>query len=115
MGGANGEYPERAAALVVRRRRLPAANRLRARWNLRQLPGQARRYDHRADKITLRFGPPVRFSEMQANRLSEQLWWLTPFISLPEPNGRGRSCPLLNDAPIRSIAFALTNPVQAYP
>ena len=76
---------------------------------------EASRCDHRADKITLRFGPPVRFSEMQANRLSEQLWWLTPFISLPEPNGRGRSCPLLNDAPTRSIAFALPNPVHACP
>src|SRR6266576_5569757 len=42
--------------------------------------------------------------------ISEQFWWLTPFISFPEPNGF--SCPLLQHAPTRSIAFALTKPVH---
>lgn len=54
-------------------------------------------------------GPP----RLRAMTVSEKLWWLTPFISLPEPNGR--SWTFLHDAPTRSIAFAPANPVRAYP
>jgi hypothetical protein len=49
----------------------------------------------------------------KAMTVSEQFWWLTPFIFFyffPEPNGF--SCPLLHHAPTRSIAFALTKPVH---